>query len=186
MDEIELLTGVMEGTADIIEGIGDDQWTLPTPCPDHDVSSLVDHVLGWVQVFAATAEGGAYDGDPGSRRRGADPVEEFRAAAERVVTGWREHGLDRQVKLTGGEMPGPMAFNMTVMEYMGHGWDLATATGQAYPWTEAQAADVLVRAEATLPPQYRGDDMPFGHVVEVADDAPAVDRLAGFLGRTPA
>ena len=34
-----------------------------------------------------------------------------------------------------------MAFNMTVMEYMGHGWDLATATGQTPPFTEAQAAE---------------------------------------------
>ena len=54
-------------------------------------------------------------------------------AADRLIAGWSDHGLDRQVRLSGGELPGPMAFNMTVMEYMGHGWDLATATGQAYP-----------------------------------------------------
>jgi len=185
MQEIELLSGVLTGTGAIIEGIGDDQWELPTPCPDHDVGSLVDHVLGWVQVFAAAAEGGAYEGDPDGHQRDADPASEFRASAERVLAGWREHGLDRQVRLTGGEMPGPMAFNMTVMEYMGHGWDLATATGQSMPWSDAQAASALARAEATLPPQYRGEGMPFDHAVAVPDTAPTIDRLAGFLGRAP-
>ena len=33
MDEIELLRGVLAGTGDLIEGVGDDQWDLPTPCP---------------------------------------------------------------------------------------------------------------------------------------------------------
>ena len=73
MDEIELLTGVMAGTGEIIEGIGDDQWSRPTPCPDHDVGALVDHVLGWVQVFAAAANGTPYEGDPAAHRAGRRP-----------------------------------------------------------------------------------------------------------------
>jgi hypothetical protein len=28
--------------------------------------------------------------------------------------------------------------------------------------------------------------MPFGEIVPVPDDAPAVDRLVGFMGRDPA
>jgi uncharacterized protein (TIGR03086 family) len=185
LDEIQLLTGALDGTARVIEGIGEDQWGLSTPCPDHDVSSLVDHMLGWVQVFAATAEGGAYEDDPDSHRRGADPVTEFRTAAARMVAGWTEHGLDRPVRIRGGELPGPMAFNMTVMEYMAHGWDLATATGQSFPWTDAQAVDALARARVTLPPHYRGEGMAFGLEVDVPDTAAPIDRLAGFLGRTP-
>ncbi|MEA2686905.1 MAG: hypothetical protein QOE93_2100 [Actinomycetota bacterium] len=71
------------------------------------------------------------------------------------------------------------------MEYLGHGWDLATATDQTHPATEEQAEAALARAEQTLPAQYRGDGMPFGHAVDVPDTAPAIDRLAAFLGRTP-
>lgn len=78
-----------------------------------------------------------------------------------------------------------MAFNMTVMEYFGHGWDLATATGQPLPWSEAQSAGALARAEATLPPEYRGEGMPFGHAVDVPDTTSTADRMAAFLGRTP-
>ena len=78
-----------------------------------------------------------------------------------------------------------MAFNMTVMEYLTHGWDLATATGQKMPWSDDEAADVLARAEKTLPAQYRGDGMPFGDIVDVPDTAPPADRVAAFMGRTP-
>jgi uncharacterized protein (TIGR03086 family) len=78
-----------------------------------------------------------------------------------------------------------MAFNMTVMEYLTHGWDLATATGQPMPWSEEEAVEVLTRAESTLPAEYRGEGMPFGDIVEVPDTAPAADRVAAFMGRTP-
>ena len=85
--------------------------------------------------------------------------------------------------MSGGEQPAEMVFNMTLMEYLTHGWDLAVGSGREVPFTEDEAAQVLARAEVTLPPQYRGDDMPFGEVVPVPDTAPAIDRLAGFIPR---
>jgi uncharacterized protein (TIGR03086 family) len=87
---------------------------------------------------------------------------------------------------SGDKIDGTMSFNMTLMEYLVHGWDLAVATGQTVPYTDDEAEAVLERAQATLPPEYRGEGMPFGDIVPVADHAPAVDRLVGFLGREPA
>ena len=72
---------------------------------------------------------------------------------------------------------------MTLMEYLTHGWDLATATAQPIPFTDDEAEEVLERARATLPPQFQGDGMPFGAPVPVPDDAPALQRLMGFMGR---
>ena len=185
MDDIELLRGILAGTGDLIEGVTDDQWDRPTPCPDYDVSTLVDHILGWARVFASGANGQKFDGDPSDYHRGDHPEAEFRATADRIVDGWREHGFDRQVHLSGADSPAMMAFNMTVMEYLTHGWDLATATDQPMPWSEEEAVEVLARAEKTLPAQYRGEGMPFGDIVEIADTAPAADRVAAFMGRTP-
>ncbi|HEX7276558.1 MAG TPA: maleylpyruvate isomerase family mycothiol-dependent enzyme, partial [Acidimicrobiales bacterium] len=118
MDEIELLRGVLSGTEKLIGGVGDDQWDQPTPCPDYDVGALVDHILGWARVFASGAEGEVFEGDPSDYSRGSDPAAEFRAVGDRMVDGWREHGLDRQVHLAGADSPGLVAFNMTVMEYL--------------------------------------------------------------------
>ncbi|HET6952608.1 MAG TPA: TIGR03086 family metal-binding protein [Acidimicrobiales bacterium] len=185
-DDIELLAGVVTKTGDLIAGVTPDQADRPTPCPDYDVATLVNHLCGWIRVFAAGVQGKPYEGDPGAHEAGPDPAAEFRAAAADLVDGWRARGFDGAVSLTGaGEVPARMALNMTLMEYLTHGWDLAVATGQPVPFTEAEAEETLARAEQTLPPQYRGEGMPFGDAVPVEGDAPAVDRLVGFMGREP-
>jgi uncharacterized protein (TIGR03086 family) len=185
MEQIDLLESVLTKTASILDGVKPDQSRQPTPCELYDVDALVNHIVGWVQAFQSGSQGHAHVGDPASYQHGDDPAGEFRMAAKGLVDGWRDQGFDRNVRLTGGEMPGEMAFNMALMEYMTHGMDLAVATGQPIPYTEAEAAETLARAEKTLPPQYRGDGMPFGPIVPIADDAPAIDRLAAFLGRNP-
>jgi len=186
MDDIELLSGVLTKTGDLIEGVRPDQGSLPTPCPDYDVDALLDHIVGWVQVFEAGSEGRTFEGDPSAFHVGDDPAAEFRRSASNLAASWRRQGVDRDVAISSGDkMPGAMVLNMTVMEYLAHGWDLARATGQPIPYTEQEGADALQRARATLPSEYQGEGMPFGAVVEVADDAPAVDRFVGFMGRTP-
>ena len=186
MDDLELLERVLDKTGAIVEGVTPDQYDGATPCPDYDVKALVNHITGWVQSFAAGANGGTYEGDPSAYVAGDDPGAEFRAAAAKVVEGWRAHGVDRQVGLMGGEMPGQMVLNMTIMEYLTHGWDLASATRQQIPYKEDEAEQALALAQGTLPPQYRGEGQAFGNIVEVPDTAPAIDRFIGFLGRDPA
>ena len=186
MDDLELLERVLDKTGSVVDGVTADQLDDPTPCPDYDVRSLVNHITGWVQSFAAGANGRTYEGDPNTYVAGDDPAAEFRRAAQEAVDGWRTHGVDRQVGLMGGEMPGQMVLNMTIMEYLTHGWDLATATRQPVPYTEDEALAALERAQATLPPQFRGEGQPFGDIVEVPESAPAIDRFVGFLGRDPA
>lgn len=185
MDDISLLESVMGKTADVMTGVHDDQWSQPTPCPDYDVRGLVRHMAGWVGVFAAAANGERFEGDPSSYQGDSGAADDLRAATDRMLAGWRSGGLDRSVPMMGGEQPASMVLNMTLMEYVGHGWDLATATGQPAPYTEDEAAETLRRAQGTLPSQYRGEGKPFGEIVPVPDDAPAIDRLAGFLGRHP-
>jgi len=183
MDELLLLEGILTKTGTLLDGVGDDQWALPTPCPEYDVEALTNHILGWVQVFAAGSSGTTYDGDPSAYEHGDAPGDDFRAAATTLLAGWRGHGTDREISVAGGMSPGPMVLNMTLMEYLTHGWDLATATGQPVPFTEEEGELVLGRAQQTLPDEYRGQA--FGHQVPVDDGAPAVDRMVAFLGRDP-
>src|ERR1700722_12922476 len=106
MTETELLSDVLAKTGDVIAGVGPDQWHLPTPCPEYDVTALVDHMVGWIRVFEAGSQERAFEGGASAYHCGADPAEEFRAAAAGVVAGWEEHGMDRQVRTSGGESPG--------------------------------------------------------------------------------
>ncbi|MFD6533504.1 TIGR03086 family metal-binding protein [Streptomyces sp. NPDC060184] len=185
MNDIDLLAGILSRTGDLVEGVRPDQLSLPTTCAAYDVEALRNHLVGWLRVFEAGCGDRPYEGDPAEHVCGSDPAGEFRAAAAGLVAGWRNHGFDRQVRVMKGELPGPMVFNMALMEYLGHGWDLAVATGQPVPFTDEEAAQVLERARVTLPPQFRGEGKAFGEIVPVAEDAPALDRFVAFLGRDP-
>lgn len=185
MGKIELLTGILVKTGDIVEGTKKDKRQFPTPCPDFKVEDLMNHVVGWLQVFDANCNGRTYDGNADEYHCRIHPATEFNSAATSLIGGWKKYGFDRNVQMLGSEMPAEMVFNMTVMKYLAHGWDLAIATGQPIPYTEQEAEATLRRAVTTLPAQYRGENMPFGNIVEVADTAPAIDRLVGFMGRKP-
>ncbi len=82
-------------------------------------------------------------------------------------------------------MPAQMVLNMTLMEYVTHGCDLAMTTGQPVPFSEHELAIMLDRGRATLPEEYRGEGKTFGPIIGVADDAPGLDRVLGFMGRQP-
>ncbi len=186
MDEIELLEGVMTKTGAVVANVDKERLTATTPCDEYTVHQLMNHIVGWVQVFEAGCNGHSFDGDPSAYVCGPDASELFAKLAASIVAGWKEFGFDREVRISSGSMmPAAMVFNMTVMEYLAHGWDLASATGQPNPYSEAEAAEVLARAKVTLPPEYQGEGMSFGAIVPVADDAPAIDQLIGFLGRDP-
>lgn len=188
MDDLDLMESIVTKTAGVVSAVRPEQADLPTPCPDYDVRALVDHIVGYGQVFAAAANGETFTGNPGEYSAGGldRAAADFREAADAMVAGWRSGGVDRMVHITGGEVPAEMALDMTMIEYLTHGWDLATATGQPAPFTDEEAADVLGRAEKSLTPQYRGEGKPFGAVVDVPADAPAIHRMIGFMGRQPA
>jgi uncharacterized protein (TIGR03086 family) len=188
MDDIDLLNEVLGNTADLVEGVRPDDWNRPTPCSEYDVRGLVAHMVGWSSSFDAAANGHTPKGDPALYQVTDRTAAEFRLAVTSIVGGWQDHGTDREVSLVGpGGMPGAMVLDMTLMEYLAHGWDLATATSQPMPYSEDAAQEVLVRAEhgPLANEQYRGSDQPFGPIVDVALSAPAIERFAGFMGRTP-
>jgi hypothetical protein len=77
----------------------------PTPCPDYSVGQLVDHIVGWVYVFAGAACGEPFGDDPSAYRANDEPGREFVEAARNLSTGWRENGLDRSVRLVTESCP---------------------------------------------------------------------------------
>lgn len=180
------LAAVIDKTTALLEGVRPDQRALPTPCPDFDVAALGDHLIGWLRMFAARAAGHEFQDDPRAYRSGDDPAAEFAAAGREAVAAFRAGAADRPLRLMADELPGSVVLGMMQMEYVGHGWDLATATGQPVPFTDEEAETALTTARGMLEPAYRGPDRFFGEEVAVSPDAPAMDRLVAFLGRSPA
>jgi uncharacterized protein (TIGR03086 family) len=176
----------MAGILPIVAGIGDEQWAAPTPCAGVDVRALVNHLVAGNLHFAALVNGTARpDGD--ADHLGAEPVAAFGlAAAELRAALGRPGVLAGTYALPFGSVPGAELARIRIVEHLGHGWDLARATGQPanFPEDVAERAIEAARRQLAARPEGRaGPGSAFGAQVPVPADAPAIDRLAGFLGR---
>jgi uncharacterized protein (TIGR03086 family) len=185
MVDTQALDDAPQTTGAIVAGVRPSQYGLPTPCPDYDVGTMVNHIVGWASVFADGANGEKPENNPGTFTASDDPASEYEAAAKRLSDAFRNGAADRDIDLGNGPSPGSMTFGIILMEEIGHGWDLATATNQPTPYSERSIAAATEAARANLKPEYRGPDKSFGDIVEVPDDASPLDKLIGLLGRTP-
>ncbi len=115
---------------------------------------------------------------------GAEPAVAFRAAAASLTTALGAPGvLGRTYPLPTGQVPGLGLIEIRLIEHLGHGWDLANATEQPVPFPDDLAERGLAVARRQLENRRAGGLAAFGAEVEVPAHAPAIDRLAGFLGR---
>lgn len=179
------LESALAKTEGLIRGVNSDQGQDPTPCDEFNVARLLSHMVGWLNVFADAANGHRTSFDPTTYQCGQDPAEEFRIAGEKALTGWKSGSTEVSVTLVSSPMPGRMVLGMNMIEVLGHGWDLATATKQNVPFDEPEARIALSAARDMLRPEYRGQGMAFGHEVEVPNVASVLDTFVAFIGRTP-
>lgn len=183
---LDIIESSIAKTAALITGVREDQLDRATPCTSYTVGILVDHLVGWAHVFDAATNDLDIDRNPDSYVVQEGRAEAFEAAGRRAVEGLRRHGVDRQMRMVVNPIPGTMVANMMRMEYPGHGWDLAVATGQPVPFTDEEAEEALQAARVTISPEYRGYEEGMFHPVrEVDDSATAIQRYVSFLGRDP-
>lgn len=185
-ERVDLLESVLHKTGDLMAAVPPDERNRPTPCGDFDVETLVGHLVQWLTTFSESAAGEPppqIDGEAGTWPQ--PQASEFRAAADHAVSAFRSGAEDRDLTLMGGPIPGSMITGMMLMEYIGHGWDLAVATAQPVPFSDVEAAAALAAGSGMLTDDFRGPDKSFGEQVTVPADATAVERLIGFIGRDP-
>lgn len=181
---VEQLAGALDAAGQLIEGVRDDQWIKPTPCVAWSVRELVDHLITGNQLFARVLSGDSPSMIPADadRHRGKWAAA-YRESADALLAAFGSAGvMDRVVTVPFGPVPGIVALHLRLVEALVHGWDLAQATGQS-PWFDEELAEQeleFTRAKlAEIPPERS----PFAAPRAVAEDAPALDRLAACLGR---
>ncbi len=185
-----LFADVLDRLAAMID-VDDAQVALPTPCDQYKVGDLRQHVLGWLQFFAAALC------DPAATAERPDP-EAFVLASDALASdivrrcstdvqqGIAADAAGQEVTMTSSRMAGDGVLAMALGEYIIHAWDLATATGQPYDPPTAAVAPAHEFLLGMVKPEYRGPDTGFFDAeVEVPGDASALDRLLGFAGRDP-
>jgi uncharacterized protein (TIGR03086 family) len=117
----------------IVSRVGDDQWSLPTPCEEWNVRSLVNHMTGearWTVPLldgATIAEVGAgLDGD----LLGSDPAKAWSEAQSHASAAAAADGVaGRVVHLSFGDTPGAEYLTQLAVDYLIHSWDLAVSIG---------------------------------------------------------
>lgn len=177
-DELAGAEATLAVLAQVLHHISSDELSNQTPCSEFDVAQLTDHLLNSITVL-----GGAADAQFPARDATASPERQVIAAARAALDAWHGRGLDGTVTIGPNELPARMAAGILSVEFLVHAWDYATATGRTVEVAEPLAEYVLGLAHAIITPAGRvraGFDEP----VEVADSAPALQRLVAFTGRS--
>ncbi|WP_433295950.1 TIGR03086 family metal-binding protein [Actinoplanes sp. CA-030573] len=118
----------------------------PTPCAEWDLAALLTHMTVQNRGFALAAAGLAADW---STPRIPDPVRSYLASCDQVIDAFADPDvLNREFELpeisTVRTFPGSLAIGFHLVDYVVHGWDVATAAGLPFE----PSPEVL---EATLP-----------------------------------
>ncbi|MYX73782.1 TIGR03086 family metal-binding protein [Streptomyces sp. SID3915] len=184
---------VLDHLARVIGATTPRQDTAPTPCTGLDVASLRRHLLGGIGYFTIVLADPDGDRRPDPRAyTGPDGPEVLVAAIRELAAAVRAalaDGIETasvRVPALGGTFPGDRVLSMLVAEAVVHGWDIARATGQEWQPDPAASERAHALLADRIEPEYRGGaGMPFAPEVPVSQDAPALDRLLGFAGRSP-
>jgi uncharacterized protein (TIGR03086 family) len=173
----------LAATEAVVAGIRPDQWPTPTPCTELDVHGVLNHLVRGNQLFAAIV-GGEPRPVLGADHLGDDPLAAYQRAAAQLREAFAAPGvLESVYQAPFGAGPGAVLVHVRIVEVLVHGWDLAQATGQPAEFPDDVAGRALARSRSRLTARPQGPGAPFAAEVPVPQEAPAVDRLAGFLGR---
>ncbi|MEU8655014.1 TIGR03086 family metal-binding protein [Streptomyces sp. NPDC048737] len=178
---VDRLARAYTPVGDLIAGIRPEQWEAPTPCTEWNVRDVVRHLVGMDLVFAAMIEGGPMP-ERGADPLGDDPVAAYRASGAALRAAFAGNGvLERGFHGPLGSATGAERLQIRLYDLLAHGWDLAQATGIPARLPEDLAEESLAFARDRLPSSSRTGR--FAEPQPVAETAPAIDRLAAFLGR---
>jgi len=180
----ELLTifeGVLENANRLATQVGDDQWTLDTPCSEWNTHELVNHMAGTCNFFVHSAGRIEPVGTPDDDHVGDDPVGGLAAATASVATAWNAEGALDGMVTAPGDMPAIVALGINLLDVGTHCWDLAQAIGQDHGLTPAQIGAIDHWNRAVIDDDLRAAGG-FGSEVDV-DSASELVQMLAFVGR---
>jgi uncharacterized protein (TIGR03086 family) len=185
-DVISLVRRAVDAVEPLVSSVSSTDHDRRTPCEDFNLAALVAHLIGGLRGFAEVAEGKQlrFGAEPDLRTESA--ADEFRAAADRFVAGFGTPGtLERTFAMPWGDTTGMQLAGFELIELIVHGWDISRSLGRPADFDNDLVGAALFGAQQWVDDSTRSPQL-FGPEVPVADDAPVLDRLVGFLGRQPA
>lgn len=170
---------IADGFSQTLAHVGADQWSLPTPCPDWDVTGLVTHVVATHRrVFSLCGESG-----PSPDEVGDDVVAAFAAATAEIVRASTDPVLSAVVVSgrTGDQPFAAIVAGLLSIDTLCHTWDLARATGQSEQ-LDASAVEIAHERLLAIDNVIRVPGG-FADAIEPPPHADAQTRFLNFSGR---
>jgi uncharacterized protein (TIGR03086 family) len=179
MDPRNQLDEILPLLNGLVAPLDDAQLDARTACVDFAVRNVLEHMIGGATMFAAAFRGEA----PSDTATTTDIVAAFPLAMAELRAAVHSPGaLDRTIAAPFGQVPGDTFARFVAMDGLVHGWDIATATGQAYD----PPAEVIAEVDA-FTRQALSEDMRDGDTFAAAVDPPAgstpLVQLVAFTGR---
>jgi uncharacterized protein (TIGR03086 family) len=182
----------VRATVAMVAKISAEDLGRPTPCAGWDLRALLAHMAGQHYGFAAAAAGGGADlavWRPVAL--GDNFVRGYAAAADTVIDAFGADGvLDRPFALpeitTEQPFPGRRAIGFHFIDYVVHGWDVATSIGVGWELPDDVVAAALPIARAV--PGGAAREAPgaaFAPAITVAAGATGMQEILALLGRDP-
>lgn len=188
MEPTEQLAVILPTIIDLVDRIEADQLGHPTPCADFDVQGVLDHMIGLGSTFVPAFLGepvsdvAAHDDTPPTAD-GQVPAAAFRSVMTSLLAAVESPGaMDRMIDAPFGTVPGSVFARFVAFDGLIHGWDLATATGQAYSLPSDVVAEVSAFAREALSADMRDGDT-FAAEVPAPAGADELSALVAFSGR---
>jgi uncharacterized protein (TIGR03086 family) len=174
MTTIDRYRGIAEGFGTRLDGVHEDQWSLPTPCTEWTVRELVGHVVRTQRQVLATLAG--EEAEPVDLERDLRP--QWETASQNMLDALSNDDL--AAKTVGG-MFGEQPFDSLVSrlvctDTLVHTWDLARATGQ----DEVLDHECVERSFEFLSPIDDAIRRPGGFAPKI-DPAPDANQQTTFL-----
>lgn len=188
----------IESSVEVIRRVRSDMLTLPTPCAGWTLADLLTHMTAQHHGFAAAARGdgreqAVWHAESYAVEVTADPVGSYASAADEVLRAFATDGVEDTLFALpelGPEItvPGAVALGFHFVDYVVHGWDVATTLGRPYRLPADVITAALPIAMAVPDGEIRDDAaFPFARSVEPtgtgADVHDDFAQLLRHLGR---
>jgi uncharacterized protein (TIGR03086 family) len=183
MDGAQQLDEIIPLLEGLVARIGPSDLEAPTACSGFTVAGVLEHMAGGAELFSPGFRGEPAPDTPAAPD-GATLQERWVAAMAELVAAVHAPGAqERTVAAPFGEVPGAVFARFVAFDGLIHGWDLATATGQAYEPRPELVAEVDGFARQALQPAMRDGDT-FAEATEAPAGASVLEQLVAFTGRT--
>jgi uncharacterized protein (TIGR03086 family) len=181
-----LLVGAIGYTLGVCALVGPGDMTLPTPCAEWDLGTLLAHLSASMADLETAIRTGTLDLERPPDSAAGDPVETLRdQAAQLLCTVYGYDGAVRFVAVAGLPVPAGLVACTGAVEIAVHGWDVSAARSGACGLIPPIPAALATRMLRVCPLVVAGREGLFAGPVEVPAQASPGDRLVGFLGRDP-